>query len=302
VRYRIPTTVTGFIHQIILITLISSLFSRVAVTSLIAATFGPQPQDVFLSRPLSFPFSPIIAQSATTLGKGKFLVASRDLNDPNFAESVILLLDYNEKGALGVIINRPTEVSLAELLPDVKALQKRQDVVYIGGPVAQQMLMILIHTAKPPPDAQLVFSDTYLVAKQTGLAQVLQSDGKRTKLRAYIGYAGWAAGQLDMEVAAGGWQVVPADPLFIFDRAAQEIWPELIRRGAAQWTSNQPPESSLRLAHALTPYIETTPRVASSFALLVAGTARPTCPCGLRSGSLCLSSSAIRPNLGVFCM
>ena len=187
------------------------------------------------------------------LGKGKFLVASRDLNDPNFAESVILLLDYNEKGALGVIINRPTEVLLSDLLPEVKALQKRKDVVHVGGPVARQMMILLTRAAKPLQNAQLVVSDVYLLAQQTGLEQVLRSGGKQTKLRAYVGYAGWAAGQLDMEVAAGGWQIVPADPTLIFDKTAQEIWPELIRRGEAQWTSYQLPLSSLHLAHALTP-------------------------------------------------
>jgi putative transcriptional regulator len=187
----------------------------------------------------------VIAQSTATLGKGKFLVASRELNDPNFAESVILLLDYNENGALGVIINRPTDIALTELLPEVKALQKRKDIVYIGGPIARHMVMLLTQTPKPPQDAQKVFADIYLLSQQSELDRVLQSDGKRTRLRAYVGYAGWAAGQLDMEVARGSWLIVPAEAALIFDKAPAHVWPELIRRGEAQWTLNHTVDPSI---------------------------------------------------------
>ena len=196
-------------------------------------------QQWFSLRNLPHLLSPVAMQSPSTLGKGKFLVASRELNDPNFAESVILLLDYNQNGALGVIVNRPTEVPLATLLPEIKALQKRKDVAYLGGPVARHMLMLLTRSANPPQDSQSIFSDTYLVSQKKELEQLLQSGGAQTKLRAYVGYAGWAAGQLDMEVARGGWHIVPADAALIFDKAATEVWPELIRRGEAQWTYNR---------------------------------------------------------------
>ena len=183
----------------------------------------------------------VATSSATDLGKGRLLVASRELRDPNFAEAVVLLLDYNAQGALGVIINRPTKIALAEILPEVKALKKRKDVAHLGGPVAQQQLMLLARTTKPPPQARPVFADIYLLSQQQELEHVLQSGGKQTKLRAYVGYAGWAAGQLDREVAAGGWHVVPGDQSLIFDKAAPGIWSELIRRGAAQWTAQQRP-------------------------------------------------------------
>ncbi|MGE0825366.1 MAG: YqgE/AlgH family protein [Candidatus Binatia bacterium] len=189
-----------------------------------------------------------IATTLSTLAKGKFLVASRDLSDPNFAESVILLIDYNENGAMGVIINRPTQVTLPTLLPKVKALQQRKEVVYLGGPVARHLMVILTQTAKPPEGAQSVVADLYLVSEQEALEKLLHAAGKRTKLRAYVGYAGWASGQLEMEVARGGWHVVPADLSMVFDHTAEKVWPELIRRGDALWTQISPPTQLFSLA------------------------------------------------------
>jgi putative transcriptional regulator len=215
-----------------------SLSNFLTVLPVVFAESRPPVHNIRSALPLSYSLSQAVARSTTTLGKGKFLVASRDLNDPNFAESVILLLDYNENGALGVIINRPTEIALTELLPEVKALRKRKDVAHLGGPVARNMMMILTQTAKPPPKAQMVFADIYLISQQTELDQVFQTNGKKAKVRAYVGYAGWAAGQLDMEVMRGGWLIVPAEAALIFDKALDQVWPELIRRGEAQWTLN----------------------------------------------------------------
>lgn len=220
--------------------LILSALIGIAISPFVAAQTVDNSDDVCTSGDPAISLATVTAPSSSTLGKGKFLIASRDLSDPNFAESVILLLDYNAQGALGVIINRPTEVPLANLLPGVKALQKRKDVAYFGGPVAQHMLMILTRAPKPPQDSQHVFSDVYLVSQQAGLDHQLRTQGPKTKVRAYIGYAGWAAGQLDMEVARRGWHVVPADSAFLFDKADMDTWPELIRRGEALWTDSPP--------------------------------------------------------------
>ena len=244
-RCRVSRTVGPFRHRLLLTLLALSLFSYAVATAFVTTEPASHSQNILTVRYLPPSFSRVTAQSSATLSKGKFLVASRDLNDPNFSESVILLLDYNENGALGVIINRPTEISLADLLPGVKALHKRKEVVHIGGPVARHMVMILTQTPKPPQDAQKVFADIYLISQQSELERVLQAGGKRTQVRAYVGYAGWAAGQLDMEVARGGWLIVPAEAALIFDKAPAHVWPELIRRGEAQWTLNPALDSSI---------------------------------------------------------
>lgn len=185
-----------------------------------------------------------VFQSTADLAQGKFLVASRDLGDPNFSETVILLLAYNQGGALGVVINRPTDVPLSSLLPQIKGLQKRKDVVYIGGPVARTNVLLLAQANSQPKDSQHVFADLYLIANQATLKQLVDKTSAKAKVRAYVGYAGWSAGQLDMEVERGGWHIVPADTANIFDKAADDIWPELIRRGEAQWTRGLPPADS----------------------------------------------------------
>jgi putative transcriptional regulator len=182
-------------------------------------------------------------QPHPALAKGKFLVASRRLGDPNFVETVILLLAYDEKGAMGVVINRPTEARLSTLLSEVKGLQKRPDVVYLGGPVGRSQMLILARSNGQVEQSLRVFEDVYTVAGQRMLEQLIHEVGARAKFRAYLGYAGWGAGQLDFEVAQGGWHVLPADAATVFNKPSAEIWPELIRRGEAQWVKRQTPNN-----------------------------------------------------------
>ena len=197
-------------------------------------SMGSQPVQILPAPPV-LP----VSQATSELAKGKFLVASRNLEDPNFSETVILLLAYSQDGALGVVINRPTEVPLSSLLPKVKGLQKRKDFVHLGGPVARTNLLLLAQSNKQPKDSQHVFADLYLIANQATLEQVIDKASAKTKVCAYVGYAGWSAGQLDMEVTRGGWYIVPADAASIFDKVAEDVWPELIRRGEAQWTKSR---------------------------------------------------------------
>src|SRR6266849_8355944 len=138
-------------------------------------------------------------QPHPALAKGKFLVASRRLGDPNFVETVILLLAYDEKGTIGVVINRPTEARLSTLLSEVKELQKRTDVVYLGGPVGRSQMLILARSNGQVEQSLRVFEDVYTVAGQRMLEQLIHEVGAQAKFRAYLGYAGWGAGQLDFE-------------------------------------------------------------------------------------------------------
>ena len=182
--------------------------------------------------------SPLQPQSG--LGKGKFLVASRHLGDPNFAETVVLLIGDSQKdGAIGVIINRPTDVRLSTLLPDLKGLQQRTDLVYLGGPVATNQILLLTRSNSLPEGSHHVFGDVYTISSRPGLRRMLDKAGAGARFRAYIGYAGWAPGQLSLELLRGDWHVVQADAETIFAKASSEIWPELIRRSEAQWTRAQ---------------------------------------------------------------
>ena len=183
----------------------------------------------------------VLAQAAAQsdeLAPGKFLVASKELGDPNFAESVVLLLQYdNGKGAMGVIINRRTDVPLSRLFEDFKEAKGRSDSVYLGGPVELSNVLALLRSAVKPEDAKLVFGDVYLVTSKDLLQKTLASKVEAAQFHAYVGYAGWGPGQLEHEIALGAWKILPADAGTVFHADPDSVWPRLIRRMDVQIAS-----------------------------------------------------------------
>ncbi len=167
------------------------------------------------------------------LAKGVFLIASERLREPNFSQSVVLLLEYDSTGALGLIINRPSHVSLASALPEVAALAGRSDVLYVGGPVGRNQLFLLIRGASRPTDANPVVDEIYSSISLETLRAVLGEE--KAEFHAHAGYAGWGPGQLDAEVMRGDWYVTPADVVTMFDQPADDVWPALIRKNSGFW-------------------------------------------------------------------
>lgn len=169
--------------------------------------------------------------------KGKFLVASRELRDPTFAQTVVLLVDYDERGALGVVVNRPTGIPLGEALPELKELGQRQHVIFLGGPVGLDRMLLLVRSASAPPGSLPIFGRVYasgdLDALRAGLSR---GDG----LRAFAGSAGWGPGQLDDEVARGSWLIGPADAQVLFDAPPDDMWDDLVERFSGGWASAAP--------------------------------------------------------------
>ncbi len=180
--------------------------------------------------------------TASLPSKGSFLVASRRLVDPRFRETVVLLVSYGDDGAAGVIINRPTEVRLVDLLPSVQGLKDRVDVAYYGGPVEGHRMLMLIRSGKKPKESGRVFGDVYLSSSKNTLESMLNAHKTAKQLRVYAGYAGWMPRQLDGEMSRGDWLIVRADARSIFEKKASEVWPELMRRGAEiqVWDDNKP--------------------------------------------------------------
>ena len=167
--------------------------------------------------------------------RGRFLVASRQLIDSQFSKTVVLLVQYDRNGAMGLIINQPTEVKLSKVLPEIEGLQQRPDTIYHGGPVAKNQLMLLIRTESPPEGSHRVLKDIYVSSSQRVIQRMISDPTAKERFRVYAGYAGWAPGQLDQEIARGGWHILRADPETVFDKSPSQIWPELIRRSSAQW-------------------------------------------------------------------
>jgi putative transcriptional regulator len=169
------------------------------------------------------------------LAKGKFLVAARKLIDPNFIQTVVLLIDYDRNGAMGVIINRPIEMKLSEVFKDIKELQKRTDIVFSGGPVMRNQLLLLVRTDARPEGSLRVLQDVYVASQLKLIGQMIKNEEKGDRFRVYAGYAGWGRGQLDQEVKRGDWHILAADADTVFNKESSEIWPELIHRSSLKY-------------------------------------------------------------------
>jgi putative transcriptional regulator len=158
---------------------------------------------------------------------GKFLVARRDMPDPNFARTVVLLLDYGMHGALGLVINRPSHVLLSTLAPEIEGLEARTDPIYVGGPVPSDQPFILFRDEDPPEGSKPVFQRVHVSRSAEVLGRLVAGEDSHD-LRVFAGYAGWAPGQLDNELARGDWHVVEADEGSVFSGDPDDVWEALV--------------------------------------------------------------------------
>jgi putative transcriptional regulator len=166
-------------------------------------------------------------------GAALLLVADPELTDPNFHQAVVLVTRRpGIAGPIGVVINRPSPVTLARAFPDVKSLAAVEDKVYVGGPVARQALFYVFHASAAPPDAVEVAEGVYLDWSGERLRTLLGREKPVEGLRVYAGHAAWSPGQLEAEVARGFWKSARADARSIFAERPETLWPELIRRAA----------------------------------------------------------------------
>jgi len=158
------------------------------------------------------------------LRQGAFLFASPGLRDPNFFQTVVLLVTYGEGGASGLIINRPTRIPLPKALPDIEGIEKLSQPVYFGGPVNLDHMLALLRTDGSLPDAQKVLADIYFTANRKTLTDALQNRNPGNTIRVYAGYSGWGPGQLDREFTRGDWVILDGDPESVFAEDPSKIW------------------------------------------------------------------------------
>jgi putative transcriptional regulator len=170
------------------------------------------------------------APAVESVPNGVFLVAKREMRDPNFRQTVVLVTQPAQGGPFGVIINRPLSYRLNEAFPGHDALKGRADTLYAGGPVARQGLVFLVRTTKPPRRATPVLKDVYFTSDADWIDELLKRPGATRDLRVFAGYAGWAPGQLQHEIERGDWYVLPADAKTVFEADPAAIWPALIAR------------------------------------------------------------------------
>lgn len=163
-----------------------------------------------------------------------FLVARADLPDPNFKDSVVVVTNQGPAGPLGLIINKATEIALAQVFSDVEAIADLPAKIFFGGPVAVEMLTFLVRGTKPPePEAIELVEGVYLSQDPDVLRELLKRKNPTEGLRVFAGYSGWMPGQLESEISRGGWHVLPADAKAIFDPKPERLWPELNRKASS---------------------------------------------------------------------
>jgi len=159
------------------------------------------------------------------------LVAKPHLVDPNFREAVVLVAGTTDGAAVGVIINRPTRQSLADILPGSPALARFTEPLYFGGPVTAGGLFAVFRAAEPPGEAVRVADDLWIALDPATIERLVRAPP--AKLRFFVGYSGWSPGQLQAELASGAWWTLPVDPEHAFRADPSDLWEELANRARA---------------------------------------------------------------------
>jgi putative transcriptional regulator len=170
--------------------------------------------------------------------KGSLLVATPALVDPNFRRTVVLVAEHGEAGAMGVVLNRPSETAVAEAIPELVSFAGDEEPVFVGGPVAVDSLLALAEVEEPDETLELVVG-------AVGFVQDLEVPSLRG--RVFVGYAGWSPGQIEAELDEDSWIVVPAHPDDVFSDDPDELWSSVLRRqgGPLALLSSMPPDPSL---------------------------------------------------------
>jgi len=167
--------------------------------------------------------------------KGDVLIADPKLQGSYFEGSVILITDHGPNGSIGVIVNRPTTMRLLHALPEIKEFKDRADILYLGGPVSPQSMVLLLQTQHLFDSSHLVFDNIYFSGDMETLLSIIKKADPEDEYRVYSGYAGWGPGQLDGELARGVWRVLRAFPNDIFNEEPESVWERMIRRSTKQF-------------------------------------------------------------------
>jgi putative transcriptional regulator len=174
--------------------------------------------------------------------QGQLLVASPSLLDPNFRRTVVLVTEHGEHGAAGLVLNRPSETTVDDVVPQLEWLAEPDERVFIGGPVEQNAVLVLAEFEDPDDSPVTVFGDLGFVAldEEDGSASV-------RRRRIFAGYAGWGEGQLEEELDRDDWIVEPAIVDDVFADDVDTLWGGVLRRkgGVFELVARMPEDPSV---------------------------------------------------------
>ena len=175
--------------------------------------------------------------------RGKLLIASPALADPNFARSVVLMTEHNEEGAMGIVLNRPAEIRAGDVVPALEEVSG-DDPLFVGGPVQPQAVVLLAEFSDPSAAAWLIVADVGLASAGTDLDELI---GSVRRGRLYAGYSGWGPGQLEAELEQESWIVEPPLPTELFPDDPEALWQDVLERKGGSYTlvARMPEDPSL---------------------------------------------------------
>jgi len=159
--------------------------------------------------------------------RGQLLVAGPALVDPTFRRAVVLLGEHGDEGAMGVVLNRPSTALVEDAVPPIATLTDPGAPVYLGGPVQPEVVVVLADFADAE-QAEVVVVES--VGFLPGEIEDATAVGELRGVRVFAGYAGWAPGQLEDELAEGAWIVAAARSSDVFTTAPETLWSEVLRR------------------------------------------------------------------------
>ena len=158
--------------------------------------------------------------------KGQLLIAGPALLDPNFRRTVVLVGEHSEDGALGLVLNRSSETTVDEAVPELIAIVDGLEQVHVGGPVQPSAIVVLADFVDPDRAGSLVLDSVGFLPSEVDPDEL----GELRRARVFAGYAGWGPGQLDGELEEGSWIVEPAMPDDVFTLEPEGLWSEVLRR------------------------------------------------------------------------
>ena len=174
--------------------------------------------------------------------KGQLLVAGPSLLDPNFRRTVVLIGEHTDEGALGVVLNRASEATVEDAVPELSPLIDDEELVHVGGPVQPSAIVVVADFVDPEQAGVLILDSVGFLPAEVDPDAI----GELRRARVFAGYAGWGPGQLDEELDEGSWIVAPALPEDVFTGDPEELWSDVLRRkgGPFEVLALMPPDPS----------------------------------------------------------
>jgi putative transcriptional regulator len=163
--------------------------------------------------------------------RGKLLVASPALVDPNFARTVVLITEHTEEGAMGIVLNRPSDAGASEVVPELAEIAGGEP-LYVGGPVQPDAVVLLAEFSNPDAAAWIVAADVGLASAGSDLDELVTAVRRG---RLYAGHSGWEAGQLEFELEADSWIVEPPLPAELFPDDPDSLWSDVLARKGGRY-------------------------------------------------------------------